>query len=55
MSWSRRAERMLVFSSGLMTLKSFSNCTRAADERSILALSSSICFSMKADRPADDR
>src|ERR1017187_1124850 len=52
LSWSRREERMLVFSSGLMTLKSLSNCARAAEERSILALSSSICFSMKEERPA---
>ncbi len=37
---------MLVFSSGLMTLRSFSNCARAAEERSILARNSSICFSM---------
>ena len=55
LSWSRREERMLVFSSGLMTFSSRSNCANAAEERSIFAFSSSSCFSMKDERPAEAR
>src|ERR1035437_5291953 len=53
-NWSRREERMLVFSSGLMTFSSFSNWASAVPERSILALNSSIWRSMKAERLADE-
>ena len=55
LSCRRREERMLVFSSGLMTLSSCSNWARAAEERSILAFSSSICFSMKEASAAAER
>ncbi len=51
---SRRAERMLVFCSGLMTLSSRSNCASAALDRSILIFSSSSCLSMNAERLAED-
>ena len=50
-----RAERMLVFSSGLMTFNSRSNRASARLERSILAFNSSNCFSMKEDRLAEER
>ena len=46
---------MLVFSSGLITFRSRSNCASAWPERSILAFSSSSCRSMKADRLAELR
>jgi hypothetical protein len=43
---SRRADRMLVFSSGLMTFNSRSNATRHWVEDSILDFSSPISFSI---------
>ena len=46
---------MLVFSSGLMTFSSRSNCASAALDFSILARSSSICLSMNCDSPAEAR
>lgn len=46
---------MLVFSSGLMTFSSRSNCARAVEDPSIFPFSSSSCLSMKDDREAAER
>ena len=46
---------MLVFSSGLIMFSSRSNRPKAALDVSTLAFNSSICFSMNAARPAEER